>query len=259
MIREKLIDKNIGDNKNFRWRSHEISRIEGLSDGVFAFAVTLLVVSLEVPKTFNELMETMRGFGAFAISFTLLFIVWFNQYKFFRRYGLQDVMTVCLNAILLFVVLFYVYPLKFLFTLLVSLFTGGQGHVRLAGGVEGMMVDSAKQVSTLMIIFGAGYIAVFGVFVLLYFHAYRKRFELDLNELEIFDTRKDIQEGFVNVGIGSLSVAIAALGGERYSFPAGMVYMLNAVVSPLHGMIMGKRRRKLEERASFNNIQPKSS
>ncbi|MDX6497177.1 MAG: hypothetical protein QOG23_437 [Blastocatellia bacterium] len=117
------------------------------------------------------------------------------------------------------------------------------------------MIDSAKQVSTLMIIFGAGYIAVFGVFVLLYFHAYRKRFELDLNELEIFDTRKDIQESFVNVGIGSLSVAIAALGGERYSFPAGMVYMLNAVVSPLHGMIMGKRRRKLEEGASVNNIQ----
>lgn len=40
MIREKLIDKGIGDNKKFRWRSHEISRIDGLSDGVFAFAVT---------------------------------------------------------------------------------------------------------------------------------------------------------------------------------------------------------------------------
>lgn len=38
MIREKLIDKGIGDNKKFRWRSHEISRIEGLSDAV-AFAV----------------------------------------------------------------------------------------------------------------------------------------------------------------------------------------------------------------------------
>jgi hypothetical protein len=49
MIREKLIDKGIGDNKKFRWRSNEISRIEGLSDGVFAFAVTLLVISLEVP------------------------------------------------------------------------------------------------------------------------------------------------------------------------------------------------------------------
>ncbi|MDX6577921.1 MAG: hypothetical protein QOE96_3874 [Blastocatellia bacterium] len=248
MIREKLIDKSIGDNKKFRWRSHEISRIEGLSDAVFAFAVTLLVVSLEVPKTFGELMETMRGFGAFAISFTLLFIVWFNQYKFFRRYGMQDVMTICLNAVLLFVVLFYVYPLKFLFTLLVSLFTGGQGHIRLPGGAERLMVDSAEQVSTLMIIFGAGYIAIFSVFVLLYWHAYRKRIELGLNELEVFDTRKDIQESFINVGIGSLSVAIAALGGARYSFPAGMAYMLNAVVSPLHGMIMGKRRRKLEER-----------
>jgi hypothetical protein len=45
MIREKLIDKGVGDPHKFRWRSHEISRIEGLSDAVFAFAVTLLVVS----------------------------------------------------------------------------------------------------------------------------------------------------------------------------------------------------------------------
>jgi hypothetical protein len=42
------------------------------------------------------------------------------------------------------------------------------------------------------------------------------------------------------------------LGGGRYSFPAGMVYMLNAVVSPAHGMMMGKRRRKLEEQFSPN-------
>lgn len=79
MIREKLIDKGVGDNKKFRWRSHEITRIEGLSDAVFGFAVTLLVVSLEVPKTFAELMEAMRGFGAFAICFTLLILVWFNR------------------------------------------------------------------------------------------------------------------------------------------------------------------------------------
>src|SRR6266436_400666 len=116
MLRKKLIDKSVGDNKKFRWRGHEISRIEGLSDAVFAFAVTLLVVSLEVPKTFDELMAVMRGFGAFAICFALLIVVWFNQYKFFRRYGLQDNLTIVLNTALLFVVLFYVYPLKFVFT-----------------------------------------------------------------------------------------------------------------------------------------------
>jgi len=253
MIREKLIDKGIGDNKKFRWRSHEISRTEGLSDAVFGFAITLLVVSLEVPKTFGELMQTMRGFGAFAISFTLLFMVWFNQYKFFRRYGLQDSLTVCLNAILLFVVLFYVYPLKFLFTFLVSLFTGGGGRIHLPGGVEAFMVDSVDQVSVLMIIFGAGYIAVFGVFVLLYWHAYRQRGALELNELEVLDTRVDIQESALNVGVGTLSVAIAVLGRGRYSFVAGMVYMLNAIVLPVHGTLMGKRRRKLEERFSQSN------
>src|SRR3989442_9019553 len=167
MLREKLINKSIGDNKKFRWRSHEISRIEGLSDAVFAFAVTLLVVSLEVPRTFDELAVTMRGFGAFAISFGLLFIVWFNQYKFFRRYGLQDALTVCLNGALLFVVLFYVYPLKFLFSYLINVLTGGHGEVRLPNGNFDLMVEG-NQMATLMVIFGVGYVAVFSVFILLH-------------------------------------------------------------------------------------------
>ena len=248
MVREKLIDKGIGDNKKFRWRSHEISRIEGLSDGVFAFAVTLLVVSLEVPRTFADLMFTMRGFGAFAISFTLLFIVWFNQYKFFRRYGLQDNITVLLNGVLLFVVLFYVYPLKFVFTLMLNLFTGGGAQVRLPNGVVERMVENADQIAVLLIIFGAGYVAVFGVFVLLYWHAYRRRSLLGLNELEVFDTREDIQESGLNVGIGIFSIALALLGGGRFAGLAGMTYMLCPIVLTIHGTLMGKRRRKLEER-----------
>src|SRR5205809_4160489 len=171
MFREKLVQKEIGARADFRWRSHEISRIEGLSDAVFAFAITLLVVSLEVPKTFTELAETMHGFGAFLISFLLLFAVWFNQYKFFRRYGLQDTTTVALNAALLFVVLFYVYPLKFLFSFLIDEFTGGHGEVRLANGNVVAMIENHEQMAHLMEIFSFGYLAVFAVFVLLFLHA----------------------------------------------------------------------------------------
>ena len=102
----------------------EVSRIEGFSDAVFAFAVTLLVVSLEVPHTFDELWLAMRQFFAFAICFALLFQVWWRHFNFFRRYGLEDAPTIVLTGILLFVVLFYVYPLKFVFTLVVDQIIG---------------------------------------------------------------------------------------------------------------------------------------
>src|SRR5438128_5416426 len=99
MLREKLINRGVGDNKQFRWRGGEIARIEGLSDAVFAFAVTLLVVSLEVPKTFTELTTLMRGFLPFAISFCLLMQVWHEQYRYFRRYNLQDSASTILNCL----------------------------------------------------------------------------------------------------------------------------------------------------------------
>src|SRR5262249_84666 len=53
---------------HFRWRGGEITRLEGFTDAVFAFAVTLLVVSLEVPQTFEEPILAMKGFVAFAIA-----------------------------------------------------------------------------------------------------------------------------------------------------------------------------------------------
>lgn len=250
MISEKMLARDIGrgkHNRTFRWRSHEISRIEGLSDAVFAFAITLLVVSLEVPKTFNELAETMHGFGAFLVSFLLLFAVWFNQYKFFRRYGLQDTATVFLTAALLFVALFYVYPLKFLFTFLIDRFTGGHGEAKLPNGDIVPMLENNGQLASLMVIFNIGYIAVFGVFVLLYWHAYRKRDELELNELERFDTRESMLENALNCSIGGLSMLVLLIGGAARAPLAGIVYMLTPVVMTVNGMTMGSRRRRLEQ------------
>src|ERR1041385_352557 len=114
----KTVGKKIQEaNKSFRLRGDEVRRIEAFSDAVFAFAVTLLIVSLEVPKNFEELMVTMRGFFAFGVSFILLMMIWYEQNIFFRRYGMDDLRTVVLNSTLIFLVLFYVYPLKFLFTL----------------------------------------------------------------------------------------------------------------------------------------------
>src|SRR5258706_4034200 len=159
----------------------EVSRIEGFSDAVFAFAVTLLVVSLEVPHTFTELWAAMRQFLAFAICFALLFQVWWRHFNFFRRYGLEDAPTIALTGILLFVVLFYVYPLKFVFTLMFDQMLG------LAG--EHSPTIRPEQAPRLMQVYSGGMIAVFTVFTLMYANAYRRRDELGLDARERLKTR----------------------------------------------------------------------
>ena len=61
---------------DFRVRGKEISRIEGLSDAVFGFAITLLAISLEVPKKSHEVLHALRGVLAFGVTFLMLFNLW---------------------------------------------------------------------------------------------------------------------------------------------------------------------------------------
>src|SRR5258708_10381558 len=117
MFHERTGAHLVPPEPHFRWRGGEITRLEGFTDAVFAFAVTLLVVSLEVPHTVEELMVALKGFFAFAICFSTLVQVWYYHYIFSRSYGLQTTSTIVLNAMLRFVWLFYVYPSHFLFTL----------------------------------------------------------------------------------------------------------------------------------------------
>ena len=101
-------------------RGREVSRIEGFSDAVFGFTLTLLVVSVEVPDDFTDLLNIVSGFPAFAVTFTVICWIWYEHYLFFRRYDLEDGFTVVLNCILLFIVMLYAYPLKFMFTRLIT-------------------------------------------------------------------------------------------------------------------------------------------
>ena len=230
--------------KAFESRRHEVSRLEGFSDAVFAFAVTLLVVSLEVPRTFNELSTAMRGFLAFAICFALLFQVWSRHYTYFRRYGLEDATTKVLTGVLLFVVLFYVYPLKFLWTLIVtSWFTRGINVHVSNGTVEPMILEA--QVPLLFEIYGLGVAAVFGVFLVLYLHAYGRRGALGLTAYEMLETRLSVMSNAAVAAIGLLSAAIAFVGGIRAAQPAGFAYFLIGVVEWGIGAYGGRQKKRI--------------
>jgi uncharacterized membrane protein len=231
----------------FRWRGHDISRIEGLSDAVFAFAITLLVVSLEVPKTFGELREMMHGFVSFGICFALLLLIWHAQYIYFRRYALDDRRTFLLNAALLFVVAFYIYPLKFLFSAIVDQVTGF--HAMKDGvPLPRMNLDEWSQ---LMLIYGAGYVGVYVIFALLYQHAYRLRDALELSPMEAYETRGVVQEQLVMIAIGILSIGFALLRKPSLS---GMSYMLIGPLQTMLGMKHGKRRRALMTEPEVNQL-----
>jgi len=69
----------------FRHRAREVSRTEAFSDVVFGFAISLLVVSLEAPKNYHEMIETLHGFVPFAISFFILIDIRFEHHDFYKR------------------------------------------------------------------------------------------------------------------------------------------------------------------------------
>ena len=240
----------MGTSKAFAHRRHEVSRLEGFSDAVFAFAVTLLVVSLEVPRTFSELWTAMRGFLAFAISFALLFRIWWRHHTYFRRYGLEDTVTKSLTGVLLFVVLFYVYPLKFLWTLLVlQILNGPRGVIATLpdGRVEPMIHD--YEVWRLFIVYGLGAAAVFAVFVALYAHAYRLRDKLALDPHEALDTWLSVlsNAGTVVVALLSISLAIVGhlIGSRGVVVSAGYIYTAIGFVEWGIGDYGGRQRRRL--------------
>jgi uncharacterized membrane protein len=219
--------------KYFRWRGRDITRLEAFCDVVFGLAITLLVVSVDAPHTYAELVADLRGFLPFAACFAQLVMIWRTHYRFSRRYGLEDGYTVFLNVVLLFLVLFYVYPLKFVFTALFAEITGAAaGNL---GWHEGSM---------LMRIYAAGFAAVFLLFVLMYAHAYRLRRELGLNAAEVLETRFAMQENGVLALVGATSFAIA------FKSPgwAGWTYLSIGFLLWIHGAIFGGRIRKAAEK-----------
>jgi uncharacterized membrane protein len=214
----------------FRQRAREVSRIEAFSDIVFGFALTLLVVALEVPKSYEELMHDMAGFLGFAICFATLMWIWHAHHTFFRRYAMTDGYTIVINSMLLFVVLYYTYPLKFIFSLV-------------TGSVRRRDLDP----SMLFLIYGLGFIGIFSLMLLLYLHAYHRREELQLNELEVHDTRTAMWMYGSHIAIGVLSVILAQLLPWNMIGLAGWAYALLGPVSAFVGAKRGYARRALQE------------
>jgi len=221
----------------FRLRGTAMSRLEVFSDVIFGLALTLLVVSLQVPKNFSELRVSIRGFLPFAICFGLFLLLWHSHYKFFRRYALEDRATLALNSVLLFLVLFYVYPLKFLFGALAGDWSGNITS----------QVRTPAEIPELVLLYGVGFAAAFLLIAAMHINAWRLREELELNGTERLITMAMVVDCVGMAGVGLLSCALGLILPANYAASAGFVYVLIAPWKMLTGIYFGRKIRLLEK------------
>jgi uncharacterized membrane protein len=214
--------------KYFRWRGKEVSRLENLTDAVFGFALTLLIVSTEVPQTFATLLRIFRDFPAFVACFAILLLFWNDHYKFFRRYGLEDFFTRTVNYGILMLVLFSVYPLKFLFTTWLG---------------SGPRLDSLDQLNTLYRIYGLGFATIWLLYALLQFHALRQAAALQLTPVEVVMTRLQLNEFRLQIAVCLFSVGLTYLAVPPWL--PGMSYGLIGPLAGLNGWWHGRQVTRL--------------
>ena len=97
-----------------RWST---GRLEAFSDGVFAIAITLLVLEISVPESgFEDLWRGIAdqwpSYLAYATSFITIGGMWMAHHAIFRRLASADGNVMRLNILLLMLVSFLPFPTK---------------------------------------------------------------------------------------------------------------------------------------------------
>lgn len=207
-----------------RERGREVSRLEAFVDAAFAFAVTLLVISVDaIPRDADSLITALKGVPAFAASFALLAMLWWSHAQWSRRYGLRDGYSTWLSLLLVFLVLVYVYPLRLMFASFFSWISGGW-----LSGEFGI-----RDARDLAILFGAYAIAwtTLGMTMLaLYRHAWRRRDAIGLGADERIALRASMAAQAMIPATGVLAMLVIALalllGHPEWSGTSGFAYAL---------------------------------
>jgi uncharacterized membrane protein len=90
------------------------TRLEAFSDGVFAIAITLLVLTIPTPRDFQHLGRALTdqwpAYAAYLVSFAVIGIMWLNHHTVFGHFEHVDRNLVYLNLALLATIVFVPYP-----------------------------------------------------------------------------------------------------------------------------------------------------
>lgn len=225
--------------RHFQWRGRDVSRIENLSDIVFAL-VLALAATQSIPESFDELAVLWRDGLSLAACFALIIFLWRTHHVFFRRYDLQDSVISTLNGVLLFLLLVYIYPLKFMTDFVINFYTGYY-----SADLPPDTVLELAQVKWLYLIYGGFFAAVFGLFALMYAHALRHADDIGLDPVERNYTRYEVEFASGVVALSLLIILAAFLLPTPVSPLVGMGYSLMGVVAWISGQRASTRAHPL--------------
>jgi len=166
------------DEDGFFHRGAEVTRIEAFVDAAFAFAITLMVISIDqIPDNIGALRQALKAIPSYAASFLLIALFWRGHADWSRRYGLDDRISQRLSLLLVFLVLIFIYPLRMVFDALFSWISGGWLPTTFT--LEGVS-DLRLMFAVFALAFGSMGLAS----GLLYLHAWRRREAIGLDALE---------------------------------------------------------------------------
>lgn len=223
----------------FRLRGMDMTRTETFTDAAFAFALTLLVVSIDsIPSTYEELWLAVQGIPAFGLSCALLFMFWHGHWNWSRRYGLEDFVSMVLSFFLVFVMLCYIYPMKYV----TSIFIAWISDLRLDVGAT---INSMDELFGIFTIYSIGFVALCFSILLLYSRAWKRRDDLRLNQVEKHVTRSEIGTWLILAAVGTLAILMGLFAPRRMLAVPGWAYMLLPIVMPLWGAYRGRQLRRL--------------
>jgi len=236
-IQQLLYEKDGG----FRLRGMRTTRFETFLDAAFAFATTMLIISIgDIPHTYTELVTALKGIPAFAASFATVLSFWMAHRKWSRRYGLEDFKSILISLAMVFILLVYVYPLKLMFSALFAWISHGWVPSEFS-------LSNLNELIHLFIIYGLGFAAMAFTFVLLYSRALNSDYLIPLDDVEKLLTRYEITSFVVLAATGLLSALLAAVLPINVAAIAGFVYVTLPVSIPIVSVIYKRKRDRLEQ------------
>jgi uncharacterized membrane protein len=96
----------------------ETNRAEAFSDGVFAIAITLLILAVGLEQALAEgglgkqLLDLWPAYIAYSVSFLTIGIMWVNHHSVFRQFARVDRPLLLLNILLLMLIAFVPFPTR---------------------------------------------------------------------------------------------------------------------------------------------------